>query len=218
MIMEAKNKTQLLEQFSQYLETAELEPETEQTDLYTLFSEMAALRNEVKTESRQFKNALGDFKTGFDSLQQSNDELTKELNNYRTQLETQKKQITRSMLLEFLDVYDRLLAGAKMLETYKPVSSLFGHTQKQDKQFIHSIQEGQGMSLRRLEQLLAKYEVTAIEVLNQSLDPHSMTAVEIEHNPKLGDGIITEELRKGFRWQDEVLRLAEVKVNKQETK
>ncbi|NOQ34967.1 MAG: nucleotide exchange factor GrpE [Methylococcaceae bacterium] len=216
--MEAKNKTQLLEQFSQYLEAVELEPETEQTDLYSLFSEMAALRNEVKTESRQFKNALGDFKTGFDSLQQSNNELTKELDNYRTQLETQKKQITRNLLLEFLEVYDRLLAGAKMLDTYKPVSSLFGHSQKQDKQFIHSIQEGQNISLRRLEQLLGKYEVTAIEVLNKSLNPHSMTAIEIDHNPKVDDGIVTEELRKGFKWQDEVLRLAEVKVNKQELK
>jgi len=216
--MEAKNKTQLLEQFSQYLEVVELEPEPEQTDLYSLFSEMAALRNEVKTESRQFKNALGDFKTGFDSLQQSNDELTKELDNYRAQLETQKEHITRNLLLEFLEVYDRLLAGSKVLASYQPVSSLFVHSKKQDKQFIHSIQEGQSISLRRLEQLLGKYEVIAIEVLNQSLDPYSMTAIEIDHNPKIDDGIVTEELRKGFKWQNKMLRLAEVKVNKQELK
>jgi len=60
--------------------------------------------------------------------------------------------------------------------------------------------------------------VTAIEVLNQSLDPYSMTAIEIDHNPKIDDGIVTEELRKGFKWQNKILRLAEVKVNKQELK
>ncbi len=216
--MESQNKTQLLEQFSNYLETVELETETEQTDLYTLFSEMAALRGEVKIESRQFKNALGDFKIGFDTLRQSHEELKKELDNYRSQLETQRTQITRTLLLEFLEVYDRLSAGEKILETYQPVTALFNSSTKQDKQFIRSIKEGQMMSLRRLEQLLAHHEVNTIEVLNQPLDPYSMTAIEIAHDPTIDDGIVVEELRKGFKWQDEILRLAEVKVNKQELK
>ena len=214
--MEPQNKSQLLGQFSQYLDTVELETGTEETDLYSLFIEMAALRNEVKTESRQFKTALENFKSGFDVLQQANEALTKERDTIRLQLENQRKEVTRNFLLEILEVYDRLAAGAKMLEGYKPVSSLFNHTKKQDKKFIFSIQEGQAMSLGRLEQLLEKYQVTPIEVLNRPLDPHSMTAVEIDSRPKLDDGIVTEELRKGFRWQNEILRLAEVKVNKKE--
>ncbi len=216
--MEEKNKNKLLEQFSQYLEQAELETENETTDLYSLFSEMAALRSEVKTESRQFKSALNDFKSAFDTLQKSHDELQKELEQYRTRVESERREANRPLLLEFLEVYDRLAAGAKMLESYKPVSSLFSQTKKQDRQFIHGMQEGQNMSLRRLEQLLAKHQVTPIEVLDKPLDPHSMTVLEVGHDPKTGDGIVTEELRKGFRWQDEVLRLAEVKVNRQEPK
>jgi len=41
-----------------------------------------------------------------------------------------------------------------------------------------------------------------------------MTAVEIAHDAKLDNGIVIEELRKGFLFGDQVLRLAEVKVNK----
>ena len=41
-----------------------------------------------------------------------------------------------------------------------------------------------------------------------------MSAVEISHDPKLDNGIVIEELRKGFLFEENVLRLAEVKVNK----
>jgi molecular chaperone GrpE len=51
-------------------------------------------------------------------------------------------------------------------------------------------------------------------VLGQSVDPHTMTVVELDHNPELENGIVTRELRKGFLWGNDVLRLAEVKANK----
>ena len=46
------------------------------------------------------------------------------------------------------------------------------------------------------------------------LDPHTMNAVEIDRDPKIDNGIVLEELRKGFLFEDQVLRIAEVKVNK----
>jgi molecular chaperone GrpE len=41
-----------------------------------------------------------------------------------------------------------------------------------------------------------------------------MSAVEICQDPKLDNGMVVEELRKGFIFEENVLRLAEVKVNK----
>jgi molecular chaperone GrpE len=41
-----------------------------------------------------------------------------------------------------------------------------------------------------------------------------MRAVEMDSQPHLENGIVTGELRKGFLWEEDVLRLAEVKVNK----
>jgi molecular chaperone GrpE len=46
------------------------------------------------------------------------------------------------------------------------------------------------------------------------LDPVTMTAVETGNNLKVENGIVLEELRKGFLYKDQVLRLAEVKVNR----
>jgi molecular chaperone GrpE len=70
------------------------------------------------------------------------------------------------------------------------------------------------MTLRRLEQLLACYQISPLEALNKPLDLHCMQAVEVEYQPQLKNGIVTGELRKGFMWEEEVLRQAEVKVNK----
>jgi len=41
-----------------------------------------------------------------------------------------------------------------------------------------------------------------------------MRAAELDQCPNLANGIVTEELRKGYLWQGELLRLAEVKVNR----
>ncbi|MCP4700730.1 MAG: nucleotide exchange factor GrpE [Gammaproteobacteria bacterium] len=211
------DKETLLEQFRGYLEEYQEEiTEKEQTDLFSLFSEMAALRNEVKLESRQFKTSLDHFKSGFDGLKSSfdglhagQDELTREL----AQCHGRSRETVRGMLLDFLEVYDRLAEGVTQLNSYTPSSSWF-RSSKEEVRFIQGMQEGQAMLLRRFDQMLARYQVCAMEALDKPLDPHRMRAVEVDNRPDLENGVVTGELRKGFLWKEEVLRLAEVKVNK----
>ena len=215
--MDDGNKSRLLAQFQEYLETVDLPQDdegTQQTDLFDLFSEMSALRNEVKIESRQFKTALDEFKNTFDLLHASHTQLSRELDKYRDELQTQRRDITRAMLLDILDVYDRLAAGLAVLVNYQPVSSWLGKTTQQDKQFVHGVQEGQTMILRKIEQILAKYQVQAIDALHKPVDPHCMSVVEVDNLPDIANGVVVEELRRGFLWDGQVLRLAEVKVNK----
>ena len=70
--MDTETKEQLLSRFRAYLdsvpETAVSEAETGQTDLYSLFTELAALKNEVRLESRQMKTARDEFKAVFTTL------------------------------------------------------------------------------------------------------------------------------------------------------
>ncbi len=54
--MDQSTKEKLIEQFREYLETEQInEEKSQQTDLFSLFTELAALRNEIKLESRQVK-------------------------------------------------------------------------------------------------------------------------------------------------------------------
>ena len=209
-------KQELLEDFREYLEQSKLEQTAshEYVDLSTLLGEMAGLKTEVKAESRQFKNTLETLGSALATVQDDNKTLTAELARHDERLEQRQHEITHAMLLEFIDIYDRLGSGLEALNHYRPVRSLFKRSRDKDIRFIESFKKGQDMTVRRLEQLLQRYHVKPIDCVNKLLDPVTMTAVETGHDPKLQNGIVIEELRKGFLLHDQVLRLAEVKVNK----
>jgi molecular chaperone GrpE len=216
--MERIDKSLLLEQFSTYLDIAELDSASEPApcDLHTLLGELAALRTEVKTQARQTKSALDDFRLGYESLRQANDQLNRELDDARQQLIRQQRAIERAFLLELLDMHDRQLAAITLLQGYRPGSIPPRRSRKKDKTLILSLQQGQDIALRRLDQALLQHQVTPIEVLDRPVDPHCMTVVEVEYQTDCEDGVVTAELRRGFYWREDILRPAEVKVNKRE--
>ncbi|MGR9117004.1 MAG: nucleotide exchange factor GrpE [Gammaproteobacteria bacterium] len=209
-------KSQLLEDFRDYLDRSKLEQSAavEQVDLATLLGEMAGLKTEVKAESRQFKNTLETLSEALATLQFDNKALSAELARHDEQLEQQRSEITIAILMEIVEIYDRLSTGLDVLERYRPVRSLFKRSRDKDIRFIKRFKEGQQMTAKRFEQLLQRYQVRPIDCVGKLLDPVTMTAVQIGHDPKVENGIVLEELRKGFLFQDQVIRLAEVKVNK----
>jgi molecular chaperone GrpE len=210
--MNEVTKQNLLAQFSEYLETNQIDDITPQTDLFSLFTELAALRNEVKIESRQVKNSLDLFKEVFETVQISNKNIGSELERCREEQVSKRREVIRTMLLAFLEIYDRIEVGMKVLKTYE--SPTWQYFCKSEINLIKSLQEGQSITLRRFEQLFKEYQVKPIKALAQSLNPHCMRVMEIDHLSNIGNGIVTEELRTGFMWEDEILRPSEVKVNK----
>ncbi len=214
--MNDTQKSHLLEEFQSYLEQTDLAHtlSAEQPDLTTLLSEMAGLKSEVKAESRHFKTTLDTLNDALKILQTDNKALADELAIHDERMQQMRSETLRTVLLDIVDIYDRLAVGFGVLQNYQPVSSLFSHSKKQDVRFIKSFKKGQSMTLKRFEQLLQRHNVHAIDCIGKLLDPRTMSAVEISYDPKLDNGIVIEELRKGFLFEENVLRLAEVKVNK----
>lgn len=209
-------KIELLEEFQSYLaqNPATTFAVQEPPDLHTLLSELTGLKTEVKLESRQFKNTLDTLGSALATVQEDNKALSAEVELYQQRLEQQQADMMRAMLLEMIDLYDRLSNGVALLHNYRPVKSLFKQSRKKDVRFIERFKEGQLMTIRRFEQLLHSYQVRAIDCAGKLLDPVTMNAVETDCDPKHSNGIVLEELRKGFLFKDQVLRLADVKVNK----
>ncbi len=220
--MDTETTERLLDRFRAYLdETPEASPQEEatkaerRTDLYSLFAELAALKNEIRLESRQVKTALDEFRAVFETLQTSQTQLGGELDRARTALPEQRRAVLKPVLLELVELRDRMEAGLRVLQNYRPtVPSRLFRLGRRERALLQAITQGQDISLRRLEQLLNHQQVTALAVLGQPLDPHTMRAAEVEQRRDIGNGIVTEELRKGYLWQGELLRLAEVKVNR----
>lgn len=109
---------------------------------------------------------------------------------------------------------DRLETGVLHSKAYRP--GWFARIFKREATFITSLSEGQTMTWRRMEQLLSTHDVRALNTINKPFDPQFMRAVAVEYTPGLPNNKVVSELRKGFIWKDEVLRIAEVKVNKEE--
>ncbi len=214
--MDTATKEQLLNRFSAYLdsalETATSATESGQTDLYSLFTELAALKNEVRLESRQMKTALDEFKVVFTTLDDNQAQLNEALERTRTALREQRRTVLRPLLLDLLDLRDRLEAGLQAVRNYRPSRPFWLH--KRDRTLLAAVAQGQDISLRRLEQVLHAQHVVPLETLGRRLDPYTMRAAEIDQRPDVDDGVVTAELRRGFKWEDELLRIAEVKVNR----
>ncbi|MDD1620546.1 MAG: nucleotide exchange factor GrpE [Methylococcaceae bacterium] len=207
---------ELLASLRQYLQETDFAHLTavDQPDLATLFTDLSGLKTEVKAESRQFKATLDTLSEAVATLKTDNQTLADELAVAAERLQQRQRELERGLLLEFVDIYDRLSEGYRALQNYRPVDALFNHSKKQDVRFIESLGKGQEITLKRLEQLLQRRRVYPLDCVGKPFDARTMATLDIGQDPQLENGIVLEELRKGFLFEDQVLRLAEVKVNK----
>jgi molecular chaperone GrpE len=119
-------------------------------------------------------------------------------------------------LLGLLDLRDRLQAGADASAFAR--SSVFARfLAPGPTRLARSLTQGTQLTLQRLDDLLASHRVRPIEALGQALDPQTMCAVAIESVSSAAEGIVLREARRGFTHGGELLRAAEVIVNKKAT-
>jgi molecular chaperone GrpE len=213
-----------------------------EADLFSVFVELAGLRSEVRTESRLVKEALDQFRAVFDALQASQATLQRELERARAETREQSRATLRPLLLDIIDLRDRLLAalaapappppdvspgGAagvwRRLWRSRPGYDRSGYDRSgydrsgQDRSATGGIaawQDGVRMILRRLDQVLADRRVVAVALLGRPYDARLARVVGTEADPAAAAGTVLEEVRPGFLWDDQVLRSAEVIVCK----
>jgi len=210
----------LLDRFSAWLDTAEQEPEAPEdpgqaADLFSVFVEMAGLRTEVRTESRLVKEALDQFRGAFDTLQSSHATLQRELDRARAETRDQRRGALRPLLLDVIDLRDRLVAALALSPTPRP--RWHERLWRRDADGGEAWQEGLRMTLRRFDQVLRERGVEAMALLGRPLDPRLARVVGTAPDPAAAEGIVVEEVRAGFLWDDQVLRPAEVIVGKRGT-
>ncbi len=207
----------LLERFSAWLDAAEAgaepagEPERT-TDLFSLFVELAGLRTEVRTESRLVKEALDQFRSAFDTLQASHATLQRELDRARAEARDARRDALRPLLLDVIDLRDRLGAALAMSGAATPrwPERLW----RRRAAHWQAWQDGLRLTLQRLDQILRDRGVEAMRLLGRPLDPRLARAIGTVPNHAVTEGTVVEEVRTGFLWGDVVLRTAEVIVSR----
>ena len=217
--MDEAAKAQLVARFRAYLDGdqdaaggADDEDNAEPApDLFTLLAELAALKAEVKGESRQVKAALDQFRELFDTLQQTNTRLGQELEHGRAAARRQQAASERDLLLELVDLRDRLQGGLTQAQRYRP-----GWLARRGGApgFVAAMADGMAMNLARLDAILARRTVRPIEALGRRFDPLTMHAADVVHDAMQADGVVLDEVRRGYVRADDLLRAAEVVVNR----
>ena len=141
------------------------------------------------------------------ALQQERDELyerllrtTAEFDNYRKRMERERR-----------DVQERAAAG--LLEELLPiVDDLERALQAEAGAEAEPYRKGVEIIHKQLQDLLARRGVTPIDALGTTFDPHLHQAVTYEPHPGSAEGEIIEELRRGYKLGDRLLRPSMVKV------
>ena len=220
----------LIAELMRALESGDSLPSIEgQCDLYSLWSAMTALTQEVKLQSRTFKQLKDTLAQVLDDAQESrrddsvsHSKIAEELFAVRREMERRVRQEQIDLLL---DLRDRLGRGIEMVRRTVPEpASPTGFTklalwlakrqrdQKQTQDRLAALDKGYTLTLDRLEQALGDYRLSPIHCEGETFDPHRMTAVEVEETTAVPEGTVMGVYRNGYEWEGEVYRPAQVKV------
>ena len=75
-----------------------------------------------------------------------------------------------------------------------------------------SLAEGYAMVRKRLQRTMAKEGLYRMVSVGLPVDPHAMTVIEVVDSDAHAPGTVIDEIRPGYRWNDKVVRFAEVRA------
>ncbi len=182
-------------------------------DLYSMWAAVTALSQEVKLQGRTFKQLSETLAP------------VAELAPQLTEIERNAQDRARREMLDvLLDLRDRLRRG---LDAVRESGAKFGESSRsgwlarllsrhallrQATESMAALEKGYQMSLDRLNDVLADFDVREIACQGQLFDPSSMQAVDVQETDQEEEGMVVEVYRAGYEWKGEVYRPAHVKV------
>ena len=213
--LDTATRERLIEEFAACLDDIDgPQEDARAVDLFSLLAEMAALKNEIRIESRQFKGALDDFRSLTDELHTNTRRLERDLERAQGESASSERRIERGFLLRLIDLRDSLQNGVDAAG--RAPSSLLDRLIPGPTRYAASLAEGQRLTLQRLDDLLDAYGVRPMSVGASPFDPVSMRVVGVENGGDAAQGTVLRESRSGYFHRGEILRIAEVIVSKKE--
>lgn len=140
-----------------------------------------------------------DYEKQIAELTDKHKRLMAEFDNYRKRNEKEKYEMfdmgITSSITKLLPVIDNFERGLSIIDN------------KED-----AIYQGFSKVYEQLIEILAGMDIVAIEALNKEFDINLHNAVMHEEDDTKGTNIVVEELQKGYKYKDKVLRHSMVKV------
>ena len=187
--------------------------ERREPDLRALFAEFAALRQEVRLQNREQSRAGRELAKATECYETA----TRLIQRREDDLAAFEKRIARESenqcLRSILEVRDALARGLDAATGLREPRGLFRRAPRG----IASVVEGYELALRRVDRMLSRFGVERLKTTGHPFDSHTMQAMEVRRVEQAGHGVVVEELLSGFTREGDVLRLADVAVNRLDT-
>ena len=210
-------KAEALEDFRQWLDAVEGEetagpdePDTVDCDLRDLFAELAALRQEVRLQNREQARAGRELAAAAERYETAARATERGDETLAALEERVSRTVEYRCLAATLEVRDALVRGQGAALRLRDRRRLFRRAPRG----VAGVAEGYELAIRRFDRMLSRFEVGRVETVGQPFDGRVMHAVEARRVAGIEDGLVVEELRSGFVRGDDVLRLADVAVNR----
>jgi molecular chaperone GrpE (heat shock protein) len=209
-------KQEVMADFRQWLEDLSDEdpPEEEGTsaggDRRDLFAEFAALRQEIRLQNREQAKAVRELEKAGEVYAAATDLLETRQEDLAGFEERIQRTSERGCLVPFLDVRDALVRGREAVDRLRQKRGLLRRVPPG----VESVVEGYELAIRRFDRALSQFGVDLVQTVGARFDARTMNAVEARRIIEVEDGVVVEEFLSGFKRGDEVLRPAEVAVNR----
>jgi molecular chaperone GrpE len=141
----------------------------------------------------------------FDQLKAERDQLLDRLARLQAEFENARKRAERER------VADRDYAAGSVVEKFLPVVDNFALALKSDGS-AEQLRSGVELIVKQMEDILRQLQVTAIPALGAEFDPRHHEALGTVERDDLPDQHVAEEIRRGYKLRDRLLRPSLVRV------
>jgi molecular chaperone GrpE len=141
----------------------------------------------------------------YDQLKTERDQLVDRLARLQAEFENARKRAEREKL-EFRDY-----ATGNVVEQFLPVVDNFELALKSNGN-AHQLRHGVALIVKQMEEILSKLQITAVPSLGEVFDPRVHEALGSVDRDDMPDQHVAEEIRRGYKLRERLLRPALVRV------
>lgn len=206
MVIEIDEDSAAEEEIPEFLKaefSVELNPSVENSSAQTTSLEPVQA---IKTENREQKNQITELENQIKELKKALLRRQMDFDNYRKRIERERgdsfqNQISNlaTQMLPVLDNLNRALDAASHFD---------GEQSKDFRQFF----DGIALVNQQLNEVLTEMGVQPVQTVGEAFNPYFHDAVATEATAEFPANTITEELLRGYRIGDKLIRAAMVKV------
>jgi len=204
-----------LDEFDAETSSAEspAEDDASAPDLFTLFGELAALRQETRALARAAHQNGRQMETLSEGLRSEllaqSAVLSHAASDLKTQLPAARRESQLAVLTEILSILDGVDNGIQaLLARPAPPWPWRAAVLRERRETARA----QRMIMDKINDSLRRLNVTPIAERGQAFDPRVMRAVAVSERGDAVAGTVTVIIRQGYRKDDQILQIAEVEV------